>query len=388
MAMIQCVHFNGYKPCGYSDKCDPQCSSFKTTQHRILIIHLGAIGAVVRGTSLLSAIERKYPQAHITWVTEAPSDQLLKNHPRIHRVLTTTTGDLLVLSTLIFDVAFVVDKSLKAVGVLKQTYAQQVFGFNVHPDNGAIVPATAAAEELWSLGLDNYKKFFVNTKPETQLMVEAFELGPFRRDSYQLHLSFEEKLKISKRQYEWSHKGDKIILGFNTGCSEVIAAKKWTVEYHREIIKNYLLDERFQIVLLGGPEDTFRNQQIAAEFGAQVICSDTQAGLREGLISVAACDIIVTGDSLGMHMAIAMEKFVVAWFGPTCAHEIDLYDRGVKLLASVACAPCWKRSCQKEKMCYDQVSPIEVIKAIEKGYEFCLQDQSQHSFANLLDQNL
>ena len=34
-----------------------------------------------------------------------------------------------------------------------------------------------------------------------------------------------------------------------------------------------------------------------------------------------------------MHMAIALRKHAVAWFGPTSAPEIDLYNRGVKLVS-------------------------------------------------------
>ena len=49
------------------------------------------------------------------------------------------------------------------------------------------------------------------------------------------------------------------------------------------------------------------------------------------------CDVVISGDSLGMHMAIALSKHVVAWFGPTSPQEIDLYDRGVKLLADRLC---------------------------------------------------
>jgi heptosyltransferase-2 len=136
---------------------------------------LGAIGAVVRATSLLKSMKRKYPDSHITWVTDAPSDQLLRDHPMLDRVLTTKAEDLLTLSVLEFDVAFMIDKSLRAAGVLKQTHADLVFGFAVDPRSGAILPATAAAEELWQLGLDNHRKFFINQKAETQLMVEALE---------------------------------------------------------------------------------------------------------------------------------------------------------------------------------------------------------------------
>jgi heptosyltransferase II len=85
---------------------------------------------------------------------------------------------------------------------------------------------------------------------------------------------------------------------------------------------------------------------------------------------VAACDLVVTGDSLGMHMAIALKKWVVAWFGPTCAHEIDLFERGYKVLSQTSCGPCWKRSCKMTPMCYDQVSLTEILKGLKMGVDW------------------
>ncbi|MBX9768634.1 MAG: glycosyltransferase family 9 protein, partial [Bdellovibrionales bacterium] len=102
-----------------------------------MIIHLEAIGAVLRSTALLEPIRRKYPRSHITWVTARPSDQLLKHNPSIDRVLTTSAEDLLVVAALEFDVAFVIDKGLKSVGVLKQTKAHEVFGFVSDSRSGA-----------------------------------------------------------------------------------------------------------------------------------------------------------------------------------------------------------------------------------------------------------
>ncbi len=331
----------------------------------LLIVHLGALGAVVGSTSLLSAITRKYPRSHVTWVTDSPAHHLIQNHPCIDRVLTTQESDLLSLQVLQFDVAFVIDKSIKAAAIAQSTQVEQVFGFKVQARGGAIVPATEAAKELWSLGLSNQKKFFGNNKPETQLMIEALELGPYQRDEYWLPLlSAEQGLLMQRRNEMLSLNKKNWILGFNTGCSSAIAYKKLTIQQHRDLIRRALV--RFpdaEIVLLGGPEDTKRNIEIAQNL--PVIQTPTTAGLRDGLISVACCDVVVTGDSLGMHLAISQKKQVIAWFGPTCAHEIDLYDRGVAVLSSAPCTPCWKRTCEKDKMCYDQVSLEEIINAIE-----------------------
>jgi heptosyltransferase-2 len=334
-------------------------------QTSLLIVHLGALGAVVRSTSLLKAIKRKFPNSMLTWVTDAPAHKILQGHPGIDRVLTTSQEDLLSLSALEFDCAFVIDKSLKASGVLKHTTVDQVYGFVVEPLNGAIVPATVAAEELWQLGLDNHKKFFVNQKPETQLMIEALELGPYQRDEYWLPLSAKEEVQRIQRRCEFLASEEKtLVVGLNTGCSHVIAHKKLTIEFHRQLIEAlHTSYPQVQIVLLGGPEDARRNELIAQDL--PVISTATESGLRDGLVSVAACDVVITGDSLGMHMAISQGCQVIAWFGPTCAHEIDLYDRGVALKTLSPCSPCWKRTCEKATMCYDQVPLEDFLNALE-----------------------
>lgn len=364
MAVANCRYFSGYKPCGKNAECSSQCPKQNLIQQRILIVHLGALGAVVRSTSLLASIKRKYPNSHLTWVTDAPAHKLIENHPSLDRVLTTSHDDMLQLRAMNFDVAFVIDKSLKAAGVLANTTAREVFGFKADPATNTIAPATTEAEYLWSLGLSNAKKFFENQKPETELMIEALALGKYLRDDYDLPLTEAEIRESSLRQKAW-RKRDQIVIGLNTGCSSVIPFKKWTVEYHRELILDLLECGYKNIVLLGGPEDTERNERIG--YNLPVIQSATASGLRDGLVSMNACDLVVSGDSLGLHMAIALKKYTVAWFGPTCAHEIDLFERGVKLQAEVSCSPCWKRICDQKSMCYDQVPRTAVLAAVQAG---------------------
>lgn len=364
--MIKCVHFNGYKPCGRNETCDESCPSLRVPSTRILLVHLEALGAVMRSTALLPAIRRRFPGCHITWVTRKPAEQLLLHNPMIDRVLT-LSGDgeaLLQLAALEFDIALVVDKGLSAAGVLRHTRADFVYGFVVDPSTGAVLPATNAARELWEIGLSDHKKFFVNTKPETRLVHEALELGPWQRDEYVLSLTTQEQKEVKKRRMQWA-RPEQLVIGLNTGCSQVIPYKKLTVEFHRNLVRQLIQNPNWRIVLLGGKEDTLRNQRIAS--GLDVVQSATDRGLRDGIVSVAACDIVVTGDSLGMHLAVALKKWTIAWFGPTCAHEIDLYDRGVAVISKTNCSPCWKRSCDREKMCYDLVAMDELIEGVRKG---------------------
>jgi heptosyltransferase II len=364
MAEIACRFFNGYKPCGKANSCDRTiCTSYSSVDERILIIHLEALGAVLRSTSLIPAIRRKFPRAHITWVTKRPAQDLLTGIG-IDRLI---TADFFQVAALKFDFVFVIDKSLEASGILALTRATEVRGFRADAVTGAILPANPEAHELWELGLDDHRKFFVNKKSEQRLVHEALGLGEYLRDEYQAILSSSELATAQARRRDWSPSGGPLI-GLNTGCAAVLPAKKLSIEGHRALIARIAGDPALKhaaIVLLGGPEDTERNRLIAKDL--PVIQSPTQSGLRDGFASIAACDAVVSGDSLGMHMSIALKKWTVAWFGPTCAHEIDLYGRGVKVQTSATCSPCWKRVCEQKLMCYDQVDFHSIVQGIKEG---------------------
>lgn len=366
MPEIQCRHFSGYKPCTKGSLCDSRCPSRSVPDVRVLVVSLEALGAVLRSTVILEPLRKKYPDAHVTWITEASAKPLLEQNPLIDRLLVADAGGALAMDVLEFDIAFVVDKSLKAAGLAKR--AKKVFGFTVDSRSGSILPATEAAAELWELGLSNDKKFYLNTKPETQLLIEALELGPFKNTPYLLRLSDDERRVVQMRRREWQRHDQRVVLGINTGSSNVIPYKRFTPKFQREIIRDLQSFSNLQVVLLGGRDETEMNREIASGF-PNVIGSPLDRGLRDGILSVAACDLVLSGDSLGMHLGIALQKWVIAWFGPTCAQEIDLYGRGRKILTAAPCSPCWKRVCQKNPMCYDQVSRVEVIKAIKEGIE-------------------
>jgi heptosyltransferase-2 len=367
MAMIQCRFFNGYKPCSKNEVCDQSCPQQDLLTQNILIVHLGAIGAVVRSTSLLKAIHEKYPKARLHWVTEKPSNELLRNHPRIDRIWTNQFSDIVQLKNFEFAAAFVIDKDLRATGVVKELKINQVFGFTADPLSGAILPANVEARELWQIGLSNHIKFNVNQKSEARLLHESLQLGVYQRPEYDLPLTADESVESLQRKRLWSQQGHQLIIGLNTGCSAVLAQKKFSVSVWVQVIQalwqsDVIALQEAEIVLLGGKEDESRNAEIASQFSTHdLIASPTQGGLKDGLISVASCDLVISGDSLGLHMAISQKIPVVAWFGPTCAHEIEFYDRAVVVKSEHACSPCWNRDCRVANKCNEEVDIAKIV---------------------------
>jgi heptosyltransferase-2 len=108
-----------------------------------------------------------------------------------------------------------------------------------------------------------------------------------------------------------------------------------------------------------------RWQRLAAALGAHCAVSWQEGfdDLHHYMRWIAGCASLVTTDSLGMHLAIAMKKPVLALFGPTPQWEVDFYGRGRWLApppGDFACAPCRSPTCSNPIHCMAAL-PVERV---------------------------
>lgn len=371
LVIPDCKYFTGYKPCFPGTVCLDECVNPNPRGTRILLINLDAMGNVLVTTTLLPAIKRKYPRSHITWITEKNTYRLLENNPYLDAVFAWEPESWMVLKSMKFDVVMNVDKSKRAAALAMQVDAKKKFGYGVNKD-GVIIPFNREAEYNYRLGLDDHLKFRVNQKSVSQLLTEAMGLV-YRRDEYILTLTPEEQEFCQRYKHAvgllkpqtTNHKD--LIVGLNTGCSPLYPNKRMTVDQHVVLIEELAKREGIKIVLVGGPEDTERNAEIHRQVGDKVINTPTSEGVRRGICYVNLCDVVITGDSFGMHIAIALKKHVIVWFGVSCPQEIDLFDRGVKLIPEgLACSPCWKRECPYNLECIQMIDLERVVREVEE----------------------
>lgn len=338
-----CRRFTGYSPCEPDKKCW-ECKGEYPFGTRILIINLDAMGDVMMTTAQLKSIRKKYPVNHITWLTLANAAKILENNPYIDEVVTWNDESRLILSEMHFDVAMNADKNRNSSAFMMKVKAHQKLGFGLN-GNGAIIPLNEGAEHNYRIGLDDEYKFRINEKTGQEILAETFDLE-YERHEYEFHLSDEEKAFCEEYRKKYRITDDDIVIGFNTGCSEKWPQKKMTLEQHIQLIDRIHKDiPGAKILLLGGKQDTERNQQIEKQTRCKVINTPTTMGLRKGFCFIDLADIVVTGDTFGMHAAIALKKYVIVWFGMSCAQEIDIYDRGAKIISNVHCSPCWDETC-------------------------------------------
>jgi heptosyltransferase-2 len=336
-----CRFFTGYRPCGVGERCTG-CEHFVRADPEILLINLDAMGDVLRTTALLPAIRRVHPNARITWLTRKASAPLLQANPDVDRVLEFGIEADIILRRLHFDLVLNADKSMVAGAVAVSVWARERRGFGVD-ERGGIMPLNESAQHLFELGLDNAKKFFGNQRTAPDLLAEALGFE-HRRDEYRL-LGLSPSKKVKRA------------VGFNTGCGPGWPFKKLSLAGTSAVIRAVFEATQEPVLLLGGPAEQADHQHLVDELGDAVEATPLNEGVLVGAAELDRCDVVLSGDSLGMHMAIALHKHVVAWFGVTSPQEIDFYGRGIKVLADVGCAPCWKPRCDQDEPCGERMNP-------------------------------
>jgi len=213
----------------------------------------------------------------------------------------------------------------------------------------------------------------VNQKSMPEIVSEAVEL-PYNRERYTLTVSDEGRREadaIWRRTFGPNPlpAGTRVV-GLNTGCGPVFATKGWTPERMGEFLR--LVERRpdLRVVLLGGKREAALNAGLMERagnlVGRQVFDSGTDNTLEGFFGFVEKLDAVLSADSLAMHVAVALARPVVTWFGPTCHQEVDLYGLGEKIITDFECAPCYLKRCPKPRFCLDAMSAETVFAALER----------------------
>ncbi len=357
-----CKRFNGYKPCFPYKTCYEECARPDDPfGKKILIINLDAMGDVLMTTAQLKSIKRKYPQSYIAWITLNSAVPLLQQNPYIDDIFPWDAESWLVLEQMQFDLILNADKSRRSAALTMRLKAKDKLGFGLN-DRGQIIPLNKEAVYNYKLGVDDYMKFRMNKRTGQDILAETFNL-PYERDEYVLELTEAEKRETELYRTSKGISRKEVVIGFNTGCSDLYPNKKMTVAQHLKLIEFFTEDANVKMILLGGRSDAGRNEEIYSkaigrnpDLVTRLFNTPATEGARKGMVYENAADIVITGDSYGMHLAIALKKHVLAWFGVSCWTEIDLYDRGTKFIPEgLFCSPCWKKACPYDLECIKMI---------------------------------
>ena len=362
-----CRYFLGSKPCVYHRECEG-CPHYTPFGKRILLIKLAAMGDVLRTTPLLRGLRRAHPDCHLTWLTEANVMPLLAGIGEIDRVVPYSYETVLTLEHESFDIVYCFDKEPKAAALAMKVRGNQKVGFGLS-EYGNVKPLNPESEYTFELGINDPLKFTINQKTYPELLFECASL-PYEDPQEYVFPDLSDETASAERLLErrGASRGD-LKIGLNTGAGDVFATKKWTERGYAELGDRLIADYGAKVILLGGPDESERNARIQSMAHRPLIDAGTDNTIRDFAGIVANCDIMVTGDTLAMHIAIGLHVPVVVLIGPTCHQEIELYGRGAKIVSDFDCSPCYLSVCPKEVTCMDATSTNQVFEAVSRVIE-------------------
>ena len=354
-----CRHYTGNKPCSFHKKdgriCNG-CPDYNRMRDRILIIKLDAVGDVLRTTSILPSLAKQHPSSEITWITRKNAVPVLEGNPYIHRVVALENNHLAFVSTEIFTTGICLDPDHGSASLLSAARCKRKLGF-ITNRKGRVIPVNNPALEWNRLGLnDDLKRKNRKTYPEIIHHICGLEGEP---QSPQFVISVSARSFAAQFRERNRLEGFRKIVGINTGGGNRWQYKKWIREYYPVLIRT--LKENHPdvgILLMGGPEETGFNEDILRSSGDRVIDCGCHNSIQEFGALIGLTDVFLTPDSLGMHIAIALERVTLVTVGPTSPWELSVYGRGEILFNNeLACISCYRSTCDLQVNCMNTLKP-------------------------------
>lgn len=312
------------------------------TKHKVLIFKMGysetldkdadsrkaSLGDVLRCTPLLHL----YKKDHVTWVTSQEALPLIENNSYVDKLLVFDPVTTLQLQSEQFDTVINLEKVPGICALAdKIPSAWRHYGFRFNTQTG-MAEAYDRAFEVLAVSSDPKAKK-ENQKTSQELL---FEMVGAKWNGEEYILSYQPKTQ------------EKYDIGLNIKVGEKWPTKFWP-------IKNW---NKLEEVLKKEYSVTRQDKQ-----DPKIL-----ANLHDYMDWINSCKMIVTNDSLGLHLALAFKKKVLSLFGPTPHKEVYFYGRGKAILPKdiPECMPCYSSKCLNDNLCINSIIPEEVYTQIKK----------------------
>lgn len=362
---LSCRHFPGDRPCRYHKEAGSQCHGcphFAPTGFRVLIIKLDALGDVLRTTCLLPSLKRRYSDAHVSWLTSSSAAKVLQNNPYLDDILVFDAEGLARLQVEHFELVLNPDASKHSAALASLAHGRTKRGFALD-NRGRVRPLNSEAVQWMEIGArDDLKR--ANRQTYQEHVHRICGLDPAGQQIV-LRLTEGERVQAQRIASQCGVEAGSRLVAFNTGSSARWPRKRWPRERFLDLALLLRKTTDCRVLLVGGPLERETNRWLARKTEGWAVDTGCDHAVREYFALIGLCEVLVTGDTLGLHAALGLEKKVVALFGPTSPWEVDLYGRGVRIVPDLDCVCCYRNKCEVSPGCMDLITPQMVLEAVE-----------------------
>ncbi|HEJ7042780.1 MAG: ADP-heptose--LPS heptosyltransferase RfaF [Serratia liquefaciens] len=289
---------------------------------KILVIGPSWVGDMMMSQSLYRTLKAEHPTAEIDVMAPAWCRPLLARMPEVNQALSMPLGHGALalgerrrlghaLRASGYDRAYVLPNSFKSALVPFFAQVPRRVGWRGEMRYGLLNDIRVLDKAAFPLMVQRY----VALAYDKQRIQRAEDL-PQPLLWPQLQVSDEE---IAETTAAFNLTDHRPIIGFCPGA-EFGPAKRWP-HYHYAALAQKLIDQGYQIALFGSAKDNEAGEQIRAALDddARGFCMNLagETQLEQAVILLASCSAVVSNDSGLMHVAAALNKPLIALYGPS-----------------------------------------------------------------------
>lgn len=290
---------------GWSETLDPEIS------------RTSSLGDTLRTTVVL----HQFRDHHVTWLVDEKAYELIENNPFIQRPLIYDLSSVLQLQSEHFDTVINFEKVPGVCALADSIKARRRYGFGFDPLLGEAT-FRDGAERVFSLCKDRGEKR-THRDPWQKVLIEMIG-GKWEGQEYILGYQPQTEVKFD--------------FGFNHVVGPKWPTKSWPKQNWEKL------------------EDKLKR------CGHSITWQKGLANLKEYMDWIHSCRTLITCDSLGFHLALALKKKTLVLYGPTNSNETYMYERGTSIQpVGFSCAPCLNPVCDNSTFCMDQITPEKVF---------------------------
>jgi heptosyltransferase-1 len=317
-------------------------ADLKISPQRILLIKPSAIGDVVHTLPILKLVRKRFPTAHLAWLVTPACAGLLEDHPLLDEVilfdrrrfgkgwrnprsLFGLTSFTVELRRRNFDMVIDLQGLFRSGWLARQTGAAVRVGFaNAREFAPVFYTHKVDVGDVEQHATDRYLKLIASIGCETGPVEYVFNTTDVDRAQVREKLGAERRYAVLLPGTNWQ-------------------TKRWPIERFAALA--WALKERLGLdsVVAGGSGDVALGEKIGG------INLAGKTNLKELVALLEGASLVVANDSGPMHIAAALNRPLVAVYGPTNPVRTGPYGRLDSVVRlDLPCSPCYSRKCSHQ----------------------------------------
>ncbi|MCX5701519.1 MAG: glycosyltransferase family 9 protein [Candidatus Omnitrophica bacterium] len=350
---------------------------------KFLIINPFGIGDVLFTTPVIKAIKNSFPDSYIGYSCNERVAPLFRNNPHIDKIFALSRGDIKEKYRKSRFEGMM--KLLKVIKNIKKERFDISLDFSLDYRNGLIGRLIGIKKRV---GL-NYKRNgrFLTDKIniidyQNKHMVERY-LGVLGL----IDISPKDKkleLYADERSSEWTNKlfmqsgisSNDMVIGIAPGAGaswgKNAPLKHWPSVRFAQLADKISDNLNAKILILGDISERYVAETIINRMKNKPIDLVGKTTLEQLIAIMSKLQLLITNDGGPLHMAVALNKRTVSFFGPVDPVVYGPYpfdiESHIVLRKALECSPCYRNfippTCQRDKECLKRIDVDEAFLAV------------------------